>query len=484
MKYAAVAVLLVLSSMSNVVDTCCAQSLDILTGLHPRPKVSYFRGVGSIAISPSTPILISDTASAVALEYLESILQKKLGYTLTPFRGTFKAGIPNAIYLGEHGSYPALDSALNTSLASGEYTPGAQGYVLDISSSGIVLAGTDANGTFNSISTFAQLLKGDSLPLVHINDWPDYPIRWVFSTHNLIVPDQITALKTIEDSMAAHKLNGLQQNDFKNNVYSIFENSYPQYFYNVDSLQTHSYNANVELIPGLFPIGWSEGILFHDPDIAEGIPTTSNYYIEGDTGRLIGDPRVSVPHGDFENASNGTFPGWNWYDPTIFVDSSTVHNGRYSARATNFSDTTPNGRFIKLLTCTPHSGYHMSAWYKTQGFSGEFNLLAIGFHGSDSRALTYTQFGVPATSNGWQQVNVIFNTLGYDSMYVYCGVWSGSAGTIWFDDFHIEDAGMTNLLRPASELPTVTESNTLTSYKEGRDYAMLVDSVMEKNQGT
>lgn len=462
-----------------------AQSLDLLTGLHPRPKVSYFHAAGSFTITPATPILISDTASDVALDYLERILQKTLGYQLVPLRGNGTHGFANAIYLGEQKSYPALDSALAASLAPGETMPTtAGGYVMDVSQSGIVLAGTDPDGTFNSISTFAQLLKRDSLPFVHINDWPDYPIRWVFSTHNLIVPDQVTTLETIEDSMAAYKLNGLQQNDFKNNVYSIFENSYPQYFYNVDTLQVHSYNTNVELIPGLFPIGWSEGILFHDPDIAEGIPTTCSYYIEGDTGRLIGDARVALPNGNFENASNGRFPGWNWYDPTIFVDSTTVHAGRYSARATNFSDTTPNGRFIKMLLCNPHSGYHISAWVKSQGFRGEFNLLAIGFHGASSRTLTFTAFSVPATTNGWQQCNVIFNTLGYDSLYVYCGVWSGQSGTIWMDDFQIEDAGMTNLLRRASDLPTVTEPDKSTSYKEGRDYAMLVDSVMEKNQGS
>jgi len=484
MKFIAVAVLLFLSSASIVAGACYAQSLDQLIGLHPRPKISYLRSAGTVTISRSTPILISNKVSVPALDYLERMLLKTLGYTLAPLRGNFAHGFANAIYLGEPGNYPAFDSVLDASLAPGETIPPSEGYVLDVSSDGILLAGSDSNGTFNSISTFVQLLRGDSLPLIHINDWPDYPIRWVFSTHNLLVQSQITDLAAIEDSMAAHKLNGLQQNDFKNSIYSVFENSYPPYFYNVDTLQTNSYRANVELIPGLFPIGWSQGILFHDPDLAEGIPTACNYYIESDTGRLLGNTSVTLPHGNFENASIGTFPGWNWYDPTIFVDSTTVHEGHLSARATNFSDTTPNGRFIKLLTCNPHEGYHLSAWYKTQGFQGEFNLAAIGFHGGDSRGLTYTQFGVPSTSNGWQQANVVFNTLGYDSMYVYCGVWSGQAGTIWMDDFQIEDAGMTNLLRRTSDLPTVTKAGKSANYVEGRDYAMLVDSVMEKNQGS
>ncbi len=467
-----------------------AQQSSTLAGLHPRPKVSYFRSATTFAITPATPILVSDTASAQALDYLERILQQSLGYTLAPFRGAFPQGIAGAIYLGEAGSYPALDSALGAALASGETMPSAEGYVLDVSQNGILLAGTDPNGTFNSISTFAQLLQNGALPMLHINDWPDYPIRWVFSLHNLIEQSQVAALETIEDTMAAHKLNGLQQNDFKNNIYSVFEGSYPQYFYNVDSLQVYSYNSNVEIIPGVFPFGWSEGILFHDPDIAEGIPTTSSYLIQSNAGTLLTDPNMILPNGDFESVSNGQFTGWSYYDgpnQSMFVDSTTAHSGKYSARCTNF--TAGNGagdaRFIRSLNCKPFHGYHMSVWIKTQDFQGsEVQLLAIGHNGAQSTALTYTAFSVPSTDTAWSQYNVVFNTLTYDSLYVYCGVWGGSAGTIWFDDFAIEDAGMTNVLRPAAQLPTVSENGKSVTYTEGRDYATLIDSTMENNEGS
>ncbi|MFI5201545.1 MAG: T9SS type A sorting domain-containing protein [Candidatus Kapaibacterium sp.] len=490
MKRTLVLILLLASSTSIVNDACYSQSLDLLTGLHPRPQVSYFLSKPDTFHYIIKPVVLrSQTASAGTLRavaYLERRLKQIFGDTLAvePVSNDSLFVWPywNFVVIGDT-TFPLLADRLSKIHTDTLNRP--ESYILDIRPlEDVLLAGADSNGTFNAVATFVQLLQETNgiIPSLHIFDWPDYPIRWVFSTHNLIVPSQISDLETIEDSMAAHKLNGLQQNDFKNNIYSVFENSYPQYFYNVDSLQAYSAKTNVELIPGLFPIGWSEGILFHDPDLAEGIPTTCTYYIEGDNGRLIGDARVALPNGNFENASNGRFPGWNWYDPTIFVDSNTVHSGRYSSRATNFTDTTPNGRFIKMLLCNPHSGYHMSAWVKTQGFSGEYNLLAIGFHGASSQTLTFTAFSVPATTNGWQQCNVIFNTLGYDSLYVYCGVWSGQSGTIWMDDFQIEDAGMTNLLRRTSDLPSVT--GKAGSYAEDRDYAMLVDSVMEKDQGS
>ncbi len=43
---------------------------------------------------------------------------------------------------------------------------------------------------------------------------------------------------------------------------------------------------------------------------------------------------------------------------------------------------------------------------------------------------------------------------------------------------------MTNLLRRADNMPTVTEAVKSTNYIEGHDYAILVDSAMEKNQGS
>jgi Glycosyl hydrolase family 20, domain 2/Secretion system C-terminal sorting domain len=492
MKHRIALFFLLFSSVSIVDDACYGQSLNLLTGLHPRPQVSYFlSGDSAFSLSSKTVIITQQLPSSAALRavgYLQASLKTMIGDTLITLPESNYDFGGNVIFVGEK----------NWSIVQEQMTAfhwdsitHSEGYVLDIRQSNATLAGDDTSGTFNAVSTFVQLLQASKniVPPLHIHDWPDYPIRWVFSTHNLIEPSQISALESIEDTMAAHKLNGLQQNDFKNNVYSIFEGSYPQYFYNVDSLQAYSAKTNVEIIPGVFPFGWSEGILYHDPDIAEGIPTTASYLIQSDTGIVLTDPNMILPNGGFENVSNGNFTGWSFYDGpgSVFVDSTTVHSGKYSARCTDFTTGNPSGdcRFIRSMICQPFHGYHMSVWINTQDFQGsEVQLLAIGHNGAQSTSLTATQFGVPATSNGWSQYNVVFNTLSYDSLYVYCGVWGGTAGTIWFDDFNIEDAGTTNVLRPGAELPTVSEAEKSTSYVEGKDYATVVDSIMEQNEGS
>jgi hypothetical protein len=463
------------------------QQENILTGLHPRPKTSFFRpGQNSFTINAATKVVISDAPSIGtlrAVQYLERILHTRLGDTLTVVHAAGYSGNSNAIFIGEPQTFAGLLSQLSKVIPLGETTPRAEGYILDVSSSGLLLAGSDTSGTFYSVSTLAQLISqtGLTIPALHILDYPDFPVRWVFSQHNLQVLAQVQALEQIEDSMAYHKLNGLQQNDFK---YNILGKVPSWYFTDVDSLHAHSWLTNVEIIPGVCNIGYSDGVLYNDPDLAEGIPTTCSYLIQNDTGKLLTDPRVTLPNGGFENVSNGQFTGWSWYDnpgTSIFVDSTISHTGRRSARCTNLTGV--NTRFERTMPCSPFHGYHLSVWAKTQSYSGLFQLLALGHHGDSNRTLTFTQYPVQSTTTGWHKFDVVFNTLTFDTVYLYCGSWGGS-GTIWFDDFSVEDAGTTNLLRRPSEMPVVTVAGKSNSYKEGIDYAKISDDTMYKYPGS
>ena len=469
------------------------QNLSLLTNLHPRPQTSFLRaGNTSFVINNATVILVSDSAPATtmkAVAYLQKRLMQEIGDTLHVYRNSqYPQGISSkTIVLGEHLNFPQLDLAMSKIAPQVESFTKNESYALDVSPTGLLLTGLDSSGIFYSISTLAELIhatKG-TIPSLHIFDYPDYPVRWVFSMHNLQVDQAIHDLMKIEDTMAAYKMNGLNQTDFK---YSVLNIVAPWYFTDVDTLHQYSVATNTEIIPSIFG---GEGILWHDPDLAEGFSTTCKYVIEGDTGRLLSDPRMQLPNGDFEKVSNGTFTGWGYYDNPntgMFVDSTTVHSGRYSARCTNFTDTTPRARFIKTLTCDSNTSYHMSVWVKTQnfqqGYGGSFQLLAIGGSGNNSRGLTATQYDIPATSNGWMKYDVVFNTLGFTTVSVYVGVWDGTGGTIWFDDFQIEDAGLTNMLHRATTLPQVTPLNGGKRFVEGVDYQPLIDLVMEQNNGS
>jgi hypothetical protein len=295
---------------------------------------------------------------------------------------------------------PELVTTLKPAAPFGEIlSENSGGYMLDILPSRATIVGTDAEGIFNAISTLAQLMTpGDASAFVqcsHIWDFPDYPVRWVFSQHNLRGPGQLGSLRSIEDTMAYHKLNGLQQNDFK---YNLLGDQPDYYFDSVRALVEYSDKRDVAIIPGVTGIGYSEGILWNDRSLAEGFPASADYVINADTGRLIPDPNVVLPNGNFESVgANGKFTGWSFYDEGgVTADHTTMHGGNTSALCQNFAAGNAGGncRFSRRVDCKPFHYYRLSAWLKTENLNADMvQLLAIGVDdNNNSRTLTFTQY--------------------------------------------------------------------------------------------
>ncbi|MBL7973358.1 MAG: T9SS type A sorting domain-containing protein [Candidatus Kapabacteria bacterium] len=365
-------------------------------------------------------------------------------------------------------------------------------YILDVRQSEMVIFYDSDEGAFNAVSTLLQLLSRDKFfnPqffACHIWDEPDYPLRWMFSQHNLLVDQSITNLTALADTMAKYKLNGIQQNDYK---YNILDRMFDRYWNNVDTFKARCADRMIDVIPGVCGIGWSDGILQHDPNLAEGVFAQTTYVIESDTGRVIPDARVVLPNGDFETVNlQGAFTGWGFYDECFTPDKTVFRSGKTSAHAINIRDknSAGNARFQRKVQCTPYGYYVMSAYIKTNNLNGgSFNLLAIGDDGKGkSRSLTFTALSLPATTNGWQRVEVCFNTLEFVNVSLYCGVWDApNTGEFWIDDFTIQPAGLTNILRRGGTPLHIRNKNTGVEYSEFDDFARLHDTLMEKSFGT
>lgn len=477
-----------------------AQGVDIVN-LHPRPKAAFLRsnGAGGFIMSRMVVIVVPDVPSALSdqtVGYLESLLKERVGDTLRVMRASSFGGDLSAILVGEPDVFPRMTAELSSAMPKGESLNHAQGYVLDVNSTRVILAGADPQGTFNGVATLVQLIidRGPLtlVPALHIWDYPDYPDRWVFSQHNFLGKNVIATMRGIEDTMAFHKLNGINQGDFKYNILDLMRAQIPNYFDSIKAFKSMSALRNIEIVPSVAGIGWSDGILYHDPNLAEGLPTSAHYVIEADTGRLIPIASTVLPNGGFEsvNASNGQFTGWSWYDgpnQSVFVDSTVAHSGRYSARCTNFTvgNSSGNCRFQRVVACQPYRYYVLSAWVRTQSFSADnTQFLVAGTSGGAFYPMTFTQLGIPATSNGWQQIQVVFNTLAFDTVAIYAGVWGGKSGTIWWDDIQVRDGGLTNVLRRAGTPMHVRSASGTREFREGVDVVPIVDSVMLAGHGS
>jgi len=458
-----------------------------VNSIYPYPK-SAWNKPGQFIISNASRIILPDNATdsdKIVMNVLQAAIQKAVGYTLPVNSTVFTSG---SIIIGRVGTNSTLEGMLPHVVPPGEpFLPPAQGYILDISYPNVLITGADYEGVINGIRSFVQLFNnsGNTITITnaHVWDYPDYFARWVFSGHNLLVNSQVLALEAIADTMSLYKLNGIQQNDFK---YSILQLMWSAYFINVDTLSLHLQKEYIELIPGVIGLGWSSGILYNDPNLAEGLPATSTYIMVSDTGRLIPDPRVVLVNGGFENVGgNGQFTDWDFYDGpnvSIFQDKTVFHSGSASAKCTNFTQGNSSGncRFSKLVNCDSNKYYSISAWIKTQDLQGGFvQMLALG--GVSGQSLTFTQLAIDPTMD-WTRVEVNFNTLGNTSVRLYIGVWGGQSGTIWFDDFAIKEAGLSSVLRRDGCPLSVVNKNSGKIYTEGVDYVKIIDSSVDAHK--
>ena len=88
----------------------------------------------------------------------------------------------------------------------------AEGYVLSITPSGIVVEAREPAGVFYGVCTLGQILEQSpgTLQCARIEDWPDYPVRGVMLD---VSRDKVPTLETLEglvDLFASLKLNQLQ----------------------------------------------------------------------------------------------------------------------------------------------------------------------------------------------------------------------------------------------------------------------------------
>ena len=79
------------------------------------------------------------------------------------------------------------------------------------------------------------------------------------------------------------------------------------YFRNVEKVKAAATRAGIELVPAVFSIGYSNGHLSHDPNLAEGLPVVDQPYVVKELTERVStkatngrDPQVSGGPGRLE----------------------------------------------------------------------------------------------------------------------------------------------------------------------------------------
>lgn len=302
-----------------------------------------------------------------------------------------------------------------------------------------------------------------------------YDRRLVYTQMNLQVAESADALIELIGRAQRAGYTGVVLADYKLN---ILDRVPQHYFANVARVKSAADSAGIELIPAIFPIGYSAGLLAHDPNLAEGLPVVDAPFVVRGREVILQPPtEPQLVNGGFEDAVGDRFAGFTFQDDpgkATFADRSTVRGGSHSLRIAGRSEG-GNRRIMQRVPVRPFACYRISAWVKTRELASPnaFRLLAIGA-GNDAKPLTFLEGGVESTQD-WERVDVVFNSLDNAAVNLYAGTWGDGPGTLWIDDLQLEELALVNVLRRDGCPLSMTSEDGAITYEEGRDFEPVAD---------
>ncbi len=271
------------------------------------------------------------------------------------------------------------------------------------------------------------------------------PELWVYCPTNLQVNENVDTLEKLWKRAAAAGYTHVLLSDSK---FSKLGEEPDFYFKNARRAKEIAAGLKLQIVPAVFAIGYSNDVLWHDPNLAEGLPVKDSPFIVKD-GEARLEPDSAVKFGKVGYA-----------DETVHIADgvATVHGSG------------GHHRFMYKLALPPYRCYHVSAEIKTENYTAQ---PEIKMSGHDERGLNHQNLGVKPTQD-WTHHDVIFNTLDNTEVTVYFGVWGETKGSLWWRNWKIEEVGLANVLRRPGT-PCTVKGDDGHAYVEGKDYEPIVD---------
>jgi hypothetical protein len=283
--------------------------------------------------------------------------------------------------------------------------------------------------------------------LLALQDAPDLSQRWLYSPTNRQVDENVAKLDALWRRAAKSGYTHVLLADSK---LAKLGDVPDRYFKNVAKAKALAAELKLEVVPALFHIGYSNSMLWHDPNLAEGLPVENALFVvKGGQARLEADPPVAFK------------AKWGFVDET------------FDASFTAKDPLGKNARFSQKVKVKPFRQYHVSVRVKTQDWKGgETKIIALGKNGG----LIHSNLGVKPTQD-WTEHHAVFNSLESEEVGVYFGTWNGRTGSIQWADPRIEEVGLLNLVR-RDGAPLVAKTEDGMELAEGKDFDRVVDPLM------
>jgi hypothetical protein len=279
---------------------------------------------------------------------------------------------------------------------------------------------------------------------------------WLYVPQNLLVDKNVDDLATLFARAAKAGYTHVLLADSK---FSKLGDMDARYFRNIERVKKLAAENRLEIVPALFSVGYSNDLLWHDPNLIEALPVRDALFVvSGGEARLQPDPPPQLKGGDFSNLKQ-----WDWKDDTVTADNGTALIRDPGGK---------NARISQKLKLTPFRQYHLSVRVKTADFRGtpEVKFLVR------NQSLNLQNLGVKPTQD-WTTHHVVFNSLANTNVQLYLGSWGARGGSLWFDDAKLEEAGLVNLVR-RDGAPLAVRKDGGAELREGTDFSRVVDPLM------
>lgn len=284
--------------------------------------------------------------------------------------------------------------------------------------------------------------------------------RWFYYPTNLQVDANVAALEKVFHRAGKAGYTHALLADSKSAKLSDLGDMTRVYFANIEKVKRIAAANRVEIVPAVFPVGYSEAILWHDPNLAEGLPVRDALLIvQGGVARPAADPAVQLRGGDMADLSR-----WDWKDPDVVTQPG----------GAAVSSPAGNARLVQKVKVAPYRQYHISVQVKTAKFTGTPEVKVLGK--VPNATLNWAHLGVKPTQD-WTTHHAVFNSLENAEVTVYLGVWGGAKGDLWWREARIEESPLVNLIRREGA-PLVVQREGAAALQEGVDYEPLTDPGM------
>jgi len=301
------------------------------------------------------------------------------------------------------------------------------------------------------------------------------PDRWGHVRRNLNNDQHVEEIRAIAETAHQHGLNGMLLAAGLEAVGKWDDERLAR----LDRVKAICDRNRIEIIPIIWSVGYGSG-LSRDLNFAAGLPCRDVPFIaEGAEARLARDPELRLANPGFEEFDGNLMKGYQFHDrpgQVSFADTAIFRSGRASIRM-EAANTNEHGhaRVMQKIPVRPHRQYRVTCWVRTENLEpvAAFKIQVYSRKGP----VAPRQFNIPATTD-WRRLSLTFNSLQWDEVRVYAGLWRGRSGRIWFDDFHVEELALINVLRRPGTPLTVTNADGSTTYEEGRDYERVADDKM------